>query len=205
MNDPILDAAQRFFLYGEHRIRVVMLGDDPWFVAIDVCAALGLSNATVALRALDSDEKGVSSTYPLDGRSGGVQQAAIVSEAGIYSLILRSRQATTPGTVAHAFRRWVTHDLIPTIRRQQLLQPQEAAEAFWFARRPRWFEIRRLVLLGLPFADVAVQVQRSHASVRNSVRRMFEVGLIRESDRMRVAFRRRKALRVDPQLSLALA
>jgi anti-repressor protein len=69
---------------------VVIRGDEPWFVAKDVCAVLGIEQATRAVEPLDDDEKGVSSIHTL----GGEQQALIVSEGGLYRLILRSRQAT---------------------------------------------------------------------------------------------------------------
>lgn len=94
-------------------LRVVMRGDEPWFVAKDVCAVLGIEQATRAVEPLDDDEKGVSSIHTL----GGEQQALIVSEGGLYTLILRSRQATSPGSMAHRFRKWVTADLLPQLRR----------------------------------------------------------------------------------------
>lgn len=96
-----------------HGLRVVMRGDEPWFVAKDVCAVLGIEQATRAVEPLDDDEKGVSSIHTL----GGEQQALIVSEGGLYTLILRSRQATSPGSMAHRFRKWVTAELLPQLRR----------------------------------------------------------------------------------------
>ncbi|MDR3152943.1 MAG: Bro-N domain-containing protein [Deltaproteobacteria bacterium] len=87
----------------------VVLDDkgDPWFVAADVCRALGVGNASKALMALDEDEKGITTSNTL----GGSQQMAIVSEPGLYSLILRSRKPA-----AKAFKRWVTHEVIPAVR-----------------------------------------------------------------------------------------
>lgn len=83
-------------------VRVVMQGDDPWFVAKDVCDCLDLSNNRGAIASLDDDEKGVSITDTL----GGQQEMSIISEAGLYSLILRSRKPE-----AKAFKRWVTHEV----------------------------------------------------------------------------------------------
>lgn len=101
------------YRFGEHPIRVVPKDGDPWFVAADVCAALGIQNASQALQPLDDDEKGICSTYTL----GGDQKVTAVSEGGLYSLVLRCRGATTPGTTAHRFRKWVTAEILPSIRR----------------------------------------------------------------------------------------
>lgn len=84
-----------------------MRGDDgePWFVAKDVCDALELSNVTVALQRLDDDER---AKFNL-GRQGDTN---VVNEAGLYTLILGSKKKE-----AHAFKRWVTHEVLPAIRR----------------------------------------------------------------------------------------
>nr|WP_244108156.1 BRO family protein [Burkholderia ambifaria] len=62
---------------------------------------------------LDDDEKGVGSTDTL----GGHQQVGIVSEPGMYTLVFRCRDAVKPGTVPYRFRRWVTRDVLPSIRK----------------------------------------------------------------------------------------
>ena len=88
-------------------VRVIMRGGEPWFVGKDVCDCLG--TATNNLPAiLEEDERGI---YTIDTPSGE-QQMTIVSEPGIYSLILRSRKPE-----ARAFKRWVTHDVLPSIRK----------------------------------------------------------------------------------------
>lgn len=78
------------------------------FVAKDVCAALGLGNSRQALSRLDDDEKGVIST----DTPGGEQQMQAVNEAGFYVLVLSSRKPE-----ARAFQRWVTHEVLPALRR----------------------------------------------------------------------------------------
>lgn len=85
-------------------------GDDgePMFVAKDVCAALGLGNSRQALARLDDDEKGVIST----DTPGGEQQMQAVNEPGLYVLVLSSRKPE-----ARAFKRWVTHEVLPVLRR----------------------------------------------------------------------------------------
>lgn len=89
-------------------VRVVTVDGDPWFVAADVCAVLAIRNNRDALAGLDDDERGVATT----DTPGGPQQMTTVNEPGLYSLILRSRKPE-----AKAFKRWVTHDVLPEIRR----------------------------------------------------------------------------------------
>lgn len=94
-------------------IRSLLKNGQPWFVAADVCKALEISNPTMALSRLDSDEKmTLSSNESHTGKRGGAQWYNIVSEPGLYTLILGSRKPE-----AKAFRRWITHDVIPAIRK----------------------------------------------------------------------------------------
>ena len=89
-------------------VRVIERDGQPWFVAKDVCDCLELGNPRTSLALLDEDEKGVHSVDTL----GGLQEMSIISEPGLYSLILRSRKPE-----AKAFKRWITHEVIPAIRR----------------------------------------------------------------------------------------
>lgn len=95
------------------KVRIVNSDGNPWFIAKDVCEALELSNHSMAIAALDDDEKGVSLTYT----PGGNQNMRTVSESGFYKLIARSRKATTAGTFAHRFTNWVFREVIPSIRK----------------------------------------------------------------------------------------
>lgn len=79
---------------------------EPWFVAVDVCNALGLANPSVSVNSLDFDER---SKLNL-GRQG---EANIVSEPGFYKLVMKSRKPE-----AKAFQRWVTHEVLPSIRKK---------------------------------------------------------------------------------------
>lgn len=88
-------------------IRVIDNNDELWFVAKDVCDALGI-NKTAASR-LDDDEKGLHLTQTL----GGTQPILLVSEPGFYKLVMKSRKPE-----AKAFQRWVTHEVLPSIRKQ---------------------------------------------------------------------------------------
>lgn len=96
------------FNYRDTQVRVVAINSEPWFVAADVASVLGLTNIHSSLALLDEDERGI---HTMDTPSGA-QQMATISEAGLYSLILRSRKPE-----AKAFKRWVTHEVLPQIRR----------------------------------------------------------------------------------------
>lgn len=111
------------------QVRAIIIDGAPWFVAMDVCRAIGIANHRDAVRKLDSDEKGVGSTDTL----GGEQEATIISESGLYTLILRCRDAVTPGTIPYRFRKWVTGEVLPQIRRtgryvREELSPADKAQ-----------------------------------------------------------------------------
>ena len=84
-----------------------MRDGEPWFVAADVCKALELDQVTNALRKLDDDEKALIS---IKGISRGNENTNIINEPGLYSLVLGSRKLE-----AKAFKRWITHDVIPSL------------------------------------------------------------------------------------------
>ena len=86
-------------------VRTVIREGQPWFVAADVCNVLDLSNPTIAVSRLDEDER---AKFNL-GRQG---DATIVNEPGLYALVLGSRKPE-----AKAFKRWITHEVIPAIRK----------------------------------------------------------------------------------------
>ena len=87
------------------KVRTLNLNGEPWFVAVDVCSVLDLSNPTIAVSRLDEDER---AKFNL-GRQG---DATIVNEPGLYTLVLGSRKPE-----AKAFKRWITHEVIPAIRK----------------------------------------------------------------------------------------
>lgn len=95
-------------------IRTHLIDNVPWFVAKDICAVLGIVNHIDAISRLDEDEKGMANTYPLNKckRGGGMQKALIVNESGLYALIFQSRKP-----LAKAFRKWVTSQVLPAIRK----------------------------------------------------------------------------------------
>lgn len=89
-------------------VRTVMKDGEPWFVAADVCSVLEQPNVSQVSARLDDDEKGVANVETL----GGAQTMSVVNESGIYNLIFTSRKPQ-----AKAFRRWVTGEVLPAIRR----------------------------------------------------------------------------------------
>lgn len=101
-------AVQPFDFHGT-QVRIVTDADGaPWFVAADVATVLELGNVHSSLATLDDDEKGLRTVET----PGGPQSLTAVSEAGLYSLVLRSRKPE-----AKTFKRWITHEVLPAIRR----------------------------------------------------------------------------------------
>lgn len=104
------------FNFESKSIRTLSINNEPWFIAKDLCDTLKISNVSDALLKLDDDEK---ATIGLtDSQAGkGAQSISIVSESGMYTLILRCRDAVKKGSIPHRFRKWVTAEVLPTIRK----------------------------------------------------------------------------------------
>ncbi|MCP5196981.1 MAG: hypothetical protein H6974_09380 [Gammaproteobacteria bacterium] len=112
-------------------IRIVMIGDEPWFVAADICAALTLANPSQALSKLDDDECQVVDFSTLRNVEGAINQTLnpgqkinIINESGLYSLILTSRKPE-----AKKFKKWVTSEVLPAIRKTGRYEAPQAAPA----------------------------------------------------------------------------
>ena len=128
MNNEI----QKFDFKGSSLRTLTDKAEEPWFVAKDVCDILGMSNPSMAVTALDKDE--VAQIDPKDylGSENRSNQAVnIVSEPGLYKLIMRSRKPE-----AKEFQRWVTHEVLPSIRKhggymagQERMTPEQMALA----------------------------------------------------------------------------
>ena len=103
------------------KVRTLNLNGEPWFVAADVCKALELGNPSMTVERLDDDEKGISTIDTL----GGKQRMAIINEPGLYSLVLSSRKPE-----AKAFKRWITHEVIPAIRKYGVYITDEKLKLF---------------------------------------------------------------------------
>ena len=104
------------FTFETNSIRTFAINNEPWFIAKDICDALNISNVADSLSKLDDDEK---TTVGLtDSQAGkGAQSLSLVSESGMYTLILRCRDAVKKGSVPHRFRKWVTAEVLPAIRK----------------------------------------------------------------------------------------
>jgi len=101
-------------------IRVETIGGEPWFVAKDVCDALSLTDVSMTMSRLDDDEK-LTQTLLVSGQG---RQMWLVNESGLYNLIFQSRKAE-----AKAFRKWVTSEVLPTIRKTGRYEMNKAAAA----------------------------------------------------------------------------
>lgn len=139
--------AIQVFNYGENGnapIRVQVINEQAWFVAKDVCNNLGIEYHRDALTRLDNDERG---SVLLD-TLGGRQKVAAVNESGLYSLVFQSRKSG-----AKKFRKWVTMEVLPSIRktgsysvkpsRKRLPMPKDRDEVLgaFFAELPKWVTI----------------------------------------------------------------
>lgn len=103
-----MNELQKVFNYNGKQVRTVMVNNEPYFVAKDVCDVLEISKHRDAVSRLDDDERG----SVLVDTLGGLQEMTAVNEAGLYSLIMTSRKPE-----AKQFKRWVTHEVLPTIRK----------------------------------------------------------------------------------------
>lgn len=107
------------FNYSDKPVRTLLKDGEPWFVANDVCNILDLSNPRMAVSRLDEDEKGVS----IVDTPGGKQEVTVVSESGLYALILTSRKPE-----AENFKRWIRKEVIPSIRKHGAYMMPETIE-----------------------------------------------------------------------------
>jgi prophage antirepressor-like protein len=105
------------FSFQSHEVRTVEISGEPWFLAKDVCEVLELSNITEALRGLDVDEL----TSEILKSGGQMREMKVISESGLYALIVRSNKPQ-----AKVFRKWVTSEVLPAIRKTgQYVAPQQ--------------------------------------------------------------------------------
>lgn len=98
----------QIFQFENLPLNVIDKAGEPWFIAKEVCEILEISNYRDAVSKLDDDEKGVAKTDTL----GGEQETNIISESGLYTLIIRSNKPN-----ARKFRKWVTGVVLPSIRK----------------------------------------------------------------------------------------
>jgi prophage antirepressor-like protein len=107
------------FSFNKAAVRTLLIDGNPWFVATDLAEILGYQSAKDMLRLLDEDERGGGHFLPT---LGGVQEHSIINESGLYGVILRSNKPE-----AKAFRKWVTGEVLPAIRKQGFYKSPEYA------------------------------------------------------------------------------
>lgn len=110
----------KIFNYQNQQVRTIVMNDEPWFVLIDLVKILDLSNSRMVKDRLDDD---VSSTYPIPDSIGRLQETTIVNEDGLYDVILESRKPE-----ARAFRKWITSEVLPSIRKHGTYMTPETIE-----------------------------------------------------------------------------
>ena len=154
------------------QVRAIMKDGEPWFVAADVCKALGLEQVSRAMDRLDEDERGLLKvTHPQSPTK--TQEVNGVNESGLYHLVLCS---TKPE--ARAFKRWVTHEVIPSIRKhgmyatpttieQMIADPANAIKVFSALKQEqeRRKELEATVEHNAPKVLFADAVAASHTSI----------------------------------------
>lgn len=119
------EIVKKSFVFNSTQIRTAIIDGEPWFVAKDVCDVLEIQNVTQALETLDGDEKmTLSKTEGHSGQRGGAQFLNVVNESGLYALIFKSRKPE-----AKVFRRWVTSEVLPTLRKTGKYEVQKVSSA----------------------------------------------------------------------------
>lgn len=116
------------YVFDDNLVRIVMREGEPWFVGKDVCRVLGIVDHHQALGRLDDDERG-GYTAPTPK---GDQEMIVISEPGVYRLVFTSRKAE-----AEAFKRWLAHEVIPSIRKTGAYAMPEAISSPEWPAAPR--------------------------------------------------------------------
>lgn len=117
----------QLFNFESHEVRSLLLNNEPWFVGKDVAEALGYSKARNAIAThIDSEDK---KDAPIQGTLGGVQEMTVINESGLYSLVLSSKLPS-----AKKFKRWVTSEVLPSLRKTGQYQVKELSGSELMAR-----------------------------------------------------------------------
>lgn len=119
-----MNALQTFDFEGKP-LRIIDRDGTVWFIAKDVCAILELGNMSDTIAKLDNDEK---DKIAFSDSIGRMRQTPIIDESGFSTIILRSQQAMVPGTLPHRFRKKVTKEIIPLVRRGKLVPVETVSQ-----------------------------------------------------------------------------
>jgi prophage antirepressor-like protein len=136
------------FLYGDKPIRTVEQDGETWFVAKDVCAALGIGDASKAVERLDADEVRTNSIRT----TAGERDFLTVSLSGLYALIFTSRKPD-----AQVFRRWVTGEVLPALRKHGRYETARAAPVS--DNKIRWAKMA-LVRAAMQLETLGVDIEK---------------------------------------------
>lgn len=107
----------KVFNYGEKEVRTVIIENEPWFIVKDACNILNITNPTDSIKNIEEDDLDTTEVIDSLGRK---QTANIVNESGLYQLIFQSRKPE-----AKQFKRWVTHEVLPSIRKHGIYATDE--------------------------------------------------------------------------------
>lgn len=183
------------FEFKSHEVRTVVIDGEPWFIAKDVCGVLDIQNPSDALKSLDADERITLDNPEGNPRAGNPLTFNAVSESGLYALIFKSRKPQ-----AKAFRKWVTSEVLPQIRKTGKYEVQktpqtyiEALEALIIAEKEKqkliesnteleikldeakeWYSIKRMKKLNFPRKFNWRELKRESQRLRKSIKKVFD-------------------------------
>ena len=154
--------AMQIFEYQGNEVRTIQHGDEVWWVLRDVCRVLSLSNPAKVAQRLDEDEKDITLSYT----PGGYQEITIVNEPGLYSVILRSDKPE-----AKTFKRWVTHEVLPSIRKtgtysvgQEFTDEEKMAHGLIAANAILQRQLKKKAMKDIPMIEFITAVVHSNSS-----------------------------------------
>lgn len=149
----------QIFVYGGEQLRTIQRDDGLWWVLRDVCRVLGIANHKMVAQRLDEDEVSLADLIDAMGRT---QKTIIINEPGLYAVILRSDKPE-----AKQFKRWVTHDVLPTIRRtgSYTMPPQHAQQITNLQLLQR--SLKKWRGLENDFAELATEARQRYEQNRN--------------------------------------
>lgn len=140
------------FNYQGNKLRHIIIDDNPWFIGADVCNILDIENVSDAINKLDEDEKLIS-TLPISGQRRSV---LCVNEPGLYGLVFQSRKPE-----AKTFKRWIAHEVLPTIRKTGSYSVNEQA--------PQSFDFPALMAMTPDELNKAFRIVRRYYRIANTV------------------------------------
>lgn len=161
-------------------IRTLVRDGEPWFVAVDVCKAMDVKNSRDAIVRLDSDEKmTVGLTDSHSGRRGGAQSITIVNEPGMYTLVLGSRKPE-----AKTFKRWITHEVIPAIRKTGKYQQADVPDV----AEPAVARIPEIAPSSLEYVQAATELVKAKQRLADTLLPIYQAANYSPADLAAVMF-----------------